>query len=198
MLSIKGLSRPGIKPFSLDIDAGECIALMGASGSGKTLLLRTIADLDPNQGEVFLDQVNRNDMLAPEWRSAVGYLAGEAGWWADEVGRHFPDHDLAAALFLELGFTLDTMGWQVARLSTGERQRLALARSLLIDPKVLLLDEPTSGLDADSTAVVENILNRSLARGTAILLVTHDTSQATRLAGKRLRMSDGDVTEDAS
>ena len=195
MLSIKGLSRPGIKPFSLDIDAGECIALMGASGSGKTLLLRAIADLDPNQGEVFLDQVNRNDMLAPEWRSAVGYLAGEAGWWADEVGRHFPDHDLAAALFLELGFTLDTMGWQVARLSTGERQRLSLARTLLTKPKIMLLDEPTSGLDQDSTAMVEGLLARRLAAGTSILFVTHDPVQADRMSTRRLHMTAGDVTE---
>ena len=198
MLSINALTRPGIAPFSLDLDDGGCITLTGASGSGKTLLLRAIADLDPNQGDVFLDQVNRRDFAAPLWRSKVCYLASEAGWWADDVGRHFPDQGPAAALLEKLGFIGDTLNWRVDRLSTGERQRLALARTLLINSDVMLLDEPTSALDPDSTAMVEEILKDRLHQGTSILLVTHDSGQATRLAGKRLRMSHGDVTEDAS
>ena len=195
MLNIKGLSRPGIMPFSLDLADGECVALMGASGAGKTLLLRAIADLDPNQGEVFLNQVNRQDMAPAEWRRRVGYLAGEAGWWADDVGRHFPDVEAATALFIELGFTADALNWQVARLSTGERQRLSLARALLTEPVIMLLDEPTSGLDQDSTAMVEGILARRLAAGTSILFVTHDPVQADRMSTKRLHMTAGDVTE---
>lgn len=198
MLSIQGLNRPGVKPFSLDLDSGECVALTGPSGAGKTLLLRAIADLDENQGSVFLDQVNRNDFTAPEWRRAVGYLATEAGWWADDVGVHFPDHERAGALLPELGFAPDALNWQVGRLSTGERQRLAFARLLLNAPSVMLLDEPTSGLDPDSMAMVEKILSRQLAGGTAILLVTHAADQAKRLAGRRLRMTAGAVTGEAA
>ena len=85
MLKIQDLHRPGINPFSLDLDDGECIAISGPSGAGKTLLLRAIADLDPNQGSVFLGQKNRDAFPAPEWRRRVGYLASESGWWADGV-----------------------------------------------------------------------------------------------------------------
>ena len=198
MLSIQGLNRPGIKPFSLDLNGGECVALTGPSGAGKTLLLRAIADLDVNQGSVFLDQVNRTDFTAPEWRRAVGYLAPESGWWADDVGVHFPDHERASALLPELGIMPDALNWQVARLSTGERQRLALARLLLISPSVMLLDEPTSGLDPESMVMVEKILSQRLAGGTSILLVTHAADQARRLAVRRLQMTAGVVSEEAA
>ncbi len=198
MLSIQGLTRPGIEPFSLDFGRGECVALTGPSGAGKTLLLRAIADLDPNRGSVFLDQVNRNDFTAPAWRRAVGYLAAESGWWADDVGVHFPDHERAAALLVELGIVADALNWQVARLSTGERQRLAFARLALVAPKVMLLDEPTSGLDPESISLVEDFLHQRLAAGGAILLVTHAADQAGRLAGRRFRMTAGAVTEEAA
>jgi len=195
VLSIQGLTRPGIKPFSLDLEAGECVALTGPSGAGKTLLLRAIADLDPNRGSVFLDRVSRDDFIAPAWRRAVGYLAANSGWWADGVGVHFPDHDRAAALLPELGIAADALTWRVARLSTGERQRLAFARLALVSPRVMLLDEPTSGLDAEAVESVETMLGQRLAAGTAILLVTHAAEQARRLADRQLQMTDGAVTE---
>ncbi|MAF50300.1 MAG: ATP-binding cassette domain-containing protein [Rhodospirillales bacterium] len=195
MLRIKGLNRPGINPFGLDLDEGECIALTGPSGAGKSLLLRAIADLDPNQGSVFLDQKNRNEFSAPEWRRRVGYLASESGWWADQVGVHFPDHEQAGILLPELGIVPEALQWQVARLSTGERQRLVLARLLLVSPAVMLLDEPTSGLDPDSEAMVEKILGQRLAAGTSVLLVTHAAEQAGRLAHRHLRMTAGTVSE---
>jgi len=196
VLSIQGLNRPGIQPFSLDLNVGECIALTGPSGSGKTLLLRAISDLDPNQGSVFLNRVNRNSFTAPEWRRTVGYLASETGWWADDVGAHFPNHEHAAAQLSELGIIPDALNWQVARLSTGERQRLALARLLLVRPSVMLLDEPTSGLDPDSEALVEKILCQRLALETSIILVTHSTDQASRLAVRYLKMVAGVASEE--
>ena len=64
MLSIQDLSRPGLKPFSIDLNEGECVVLTGPSGAGKTLLLRAIADIDPNKGSVFLNQVNKNEYKA--------------------------------------------------------------------------------------------------------------------------------------
>ena len=80
MLSIRDLSCPGLKPFSIDLNGGECVVLTGPSGAGKTLLLRAIADLDPNKGSVFLNQVSKNEFTAPEWRRAVCYLSTESGW----------------------------------------------------------------------------------------------------------------------
>jgi ABC-type multidrug transport system ATPase subunit len=197
MLNIQDLSRPGIEPFSLDLKEGECTSLSGPSGAGKTLLLRAIADLDPNQGSVVLDQKNRDDFTAPEWRQSVGYLASDSGWWRDDVGLHFPDHEQAAALLPSLGIEPDALNWQVARLSTGERQRLALARLLLISPSVMLLDEPTSGLDPDAVTLVEDLLKQRLAEGVSILLVTHTAEQAKRLASRHLSIKAGLVSEQA-
>ena len=195
MLRIRQLSRPGLAPFDLELGDGECVALSGPSGAGKTMLLRAIADLDPNQGSVSLDGIGREAMAAPQWRARVCYLAAEAGWWADPVGAHFPDAEAAAALLVELALPPEALGWAVSRLSTGERQRLALARVLLLAPRVMLLDEPTSGLDPEAAARVEAILGARLEQGAAILLVTHTTEQAGRMARRRLTMDHGRIEE---
>jgi ABC-type lipoprotein export system ATPase subunit len=84
----------------------------------------------------------------------------------------------------------------VARLSTGERQRLALLRALGPENRVLLLDEPTSGLDAENTGLVEALLRGRLSLGTAILLVTHDPEQATRMASRHLEVRGGQLVEE--
>lgn len=195
MLTIRRLHRPGLAPFDLDLADGECVALTGPSGAGKTLLLRAVADLDPAQGAVALDGTDRDAMPAPAWRRAVCYLPAEAGWWADTVGVHFPDRAAAAALLPELGLAAEALDWPVARLSTGERQRLALARVLLLAPRVMLLDEPTSGLDPDATNQVETILNARLKDGAAVLMVTHAREQAVRMARRRLAIDHGRVSE---
>ena len=198
MLNIQGLQRPGLKAFSLILHEGECISLTGPSGAGKTLLLRAVADLDLHQGSVFLNRVNKNKFSAPEWRRTVGYLASETGWWADDVGVHFSDHEKAAALFPKLGILPDALNWQVARLSTGERQRLAFSRLILASPSIMLLDEPTSGLDPDSEAMVEHILRQQLGLKIGILLVTHSSEQANRLAARHFQINGGVISERAA
>ncbi len=191
LLNVENLSRPGLEATSFGVPAGVCAAVMGASGSGKSLLLRAIADLDENQGEVWLGGAARSAMPAPRWRQQVSYVPAESGWWRDRVGAHFVEPDAAVGLLHQLDMPPECMDWPVARLSTGERQRLALARSLVLSPKVLLLDEPTSGLDAATTIHVEAILHEKMASGVAILLVSHDDEQARRMAGPRFRMSAG-------
>ncbi|MCZ6588912.1 MAG: ATP-binding cassette domain-containing protein, partial [Alphaproteobacteria bacterium] len=147
MLVVRDLTRDGLAPASFTLDDGECIAVRGASGSGKTLLLRAIADLDPNEGVVTLDGAERMAMPAPEWRRKVTYIAAEPGWWTDTVEQHFTDWTAAAALVRELGLQDDCGNRPISRLSSGERQRLGLVRALMMRPQVLLLDESTSGLD---------------------------------------------------
>ena len=191
MLKIRNLTRPGLAPADLDLAAGECVALGGPSGSGKSIFLRAIADLDPNQGEVSLEGVARDRTPAPVWRRRVCYVPAEAGWWADRVGGHFPDAALARPMLGRMGLPDDTLDWEVARLSTGEKQRLALSRALLVEPKVLLLDEPTSGLDPETALIVETMLLERLTGGAAMVFVTHDAAQAERMAGRRLRMENG-------
>ena len=195
MLSVEGLQRPGLAPVTLEVAGGECVGLSGPSGAGKTLLLRAIADLDENTGEVICAGVARSQLPAPVWRRRVTYLAANAGWWTDEVGEHFEQPADAAQFLRHLGLPEAALTWPVARLSTGERQRLALARSLLHEPDVLLLDEPTSGLDPEAMAAVESLLRQRLSAGVAVLLVSHSVEQIERLAGRRLRLEGGVLRE---
>ena len=188
MLSVRRLFAPGVTADALQVADGECVAVMEPSGAGKTRLLRAIADLDPNRGEVMASGVDRAGVSGPAWRRLVGYVPAESGWWADTVGGHFPDPDGCCALLAELRLPADVLDWPVARLSTGERQRLALARALVRAPRALLLDEPTGALDEEARNFVEAILRRQLDAGIPILMVTHDRTQAERLAARIIRL----------
>jgi ABC-type iron transport system FetAB ATPase subunit len=175
-------------PYSLHITPGECVSLSGPSGSGKSLLLRAIADLDPHQGQVILDDIPSTQIAAPLWRKQVALLPVESQWWFDEVGAHFPSDECP---WLEpLGFSKEAMQWQVSRLSSGEKQRLALARALMNSPRVLLLDEATASLDPETTAAVERLV-ADYRRDTdaAVLWVSHDAQQATRVGDRQLRLT---------
>lgn len=198
MLEVSGLRRPGLHDISFSIPGGACMALRGASGAGKTLLLRALVDLDPNDGSVVAVGIDRASLLAPDWRRLVAYLPAESGWWTDRVGAHFADPPAAGPLLEAVGFTPDVLDWAVARLSTGERQRLALARALALEPKVLLLDEPTAALDPDNTAVVEALIRARCDAGAAALVVSHDPSQAGRLDARVLTLEAGQLVTEAA
>ena len=192
-LAIKHLRSQFAGPFELELARGACAAITGASGSGKSLFLRMIADLDPNEGEAWLNERERGSMPAPEWRRRVTYVSAESGWWADKVIDHFPHRERSdlAALASRLGLRGDLLDAPVGQLSTGEKQRLSLIRALLPDPPVLLLDEPTGPLDEVSVTQLEALLRERMAGGTSILLVTHDPNQAARLGGRHYRMVAG-------
>lgn len=195
MLSIERLSRAILQPITLEVSDGCCVTVRGASGSGKSLFLRALADLDPSTGDVRLDGVARDDMPASDWRRRVTYVAADSGWWTERVGNHFEAPDIAAGYLVRLGFQGDVMSWPVSRLSTGERQRLALLRAMVQNPRVLLLDEPTSALDPEAAAKVESILHEKCAAGVIIIMVTHDVAQAKRMSEKRYIMEKGMLKE---
>ena len=192
MLVIAGLRRAGFGPFDLSVPPGTCCAVTGLSGAGKSVFLRMVADLDPCQGRVTLDGIDRDAVPAPLWRRRVTYLAAETGWWAETVGAHLPVPGPAfAADRTALRLPADVLDWPVARLSTGERQRLAFLRGIAGTPRVLLLDEPTAALDPAATEAVEAILRRRLAEGMAALLVSHAAEQVARLADARFPIAAG-------
>lgn len=193
MLELVGLKRLHVGPVQLRVEAGECVAIEGKSGSGKSVLLRTIADLDPHDGDAHLEGTACSAMPAPQWRKQVTYVAAESGWWADRIEDHFASRDELARWLPRVGLPEEAVEWPVARLSTGERQRAALLRALTPGNRVLLLDEPTSGLDADTRDMVEALLRERLDAGGAIVLVTHDPGLARRLARRRFLMDAGQL-----
>jgi ABC-type iron transport system FetAB ATPase subunit len=151
-----------------------------------------VADLDPSQGEVFLEGVERRALPAPAWRRKVVYNAAEPGWWHERVADHFPGTELEAARAMapRLALAPALLDAPVLQLSTGERQRMALIRALALASPVLLLDEATGALDEDSTLLVEAVLRERLAAGVTIVMVTHSAAQAARLGSRHLRMED--------
>ena len=197
LLAIDDLRGYGVGPVSVQLRAGERVAIMGASGAGKSLLLRQVADLDPGEGSVALRGVARESMTAASWRQQVMLLPAQAGWWASRVADHFDAAALAAATALAARLLLppDIFDREIRVLSTGERQRLALVRALARRPAVLLLDEPTSGLDPLAVAAVEALLAERSAEGIGIVMVTHDAGQARRLAGRAFVMAAGRLVD---
>ena len=194
MLSVHDLSRPGLSSVSFDLGRGECIAIQGPSGSGKTLLLlRAIADLDPNLGSIALDGVARDATPGPQWRRRVIYVPAEPGWWADTVAPHFEDWRVAEPLGVSLGLPASCRDASLSKLSTGERLRLALVRALILKPRVMLVDEPTAALDPDAVGAIETLLARYRAEGLGVLWVTHDAAQVDRVADGRMRVANGTV-----
>lgn len=185
-LSLRALRNELAGPFDLELGPGECLAITGESGSGKSLFLRMIADLDPNEGEAALDGLERRTLTGPDWRRRAPYVAAEAGWWLPTAAEHFhhQKREEARALAQRLGVGPEPFEGQVRRLSTGERQRLAIVRGLVLDSPVLLLDEPTGPLDPESVARVEALLLERMRAGTTLVVVSHDPAQPGRLGAR--------------
>jgi len=198
-LEINNLRFQNRGPYSFRIEGGECIGLQGASGAGKSLLLRAIADLDPRTGNMQLGDINADTVEAPAWRRAVGLLPAESGWWLDLVGDHFVDFDGVDENTLSaVGFDRSVKSWQISRLSTGEKQRLAIVRLLHNRPQCLLLDEPTASLDQSSVARIEDLLVRyGQTHSAPMLWVSHDPAQLGRVSSHRFLMESNGQLIDA-
>lgn len=195
VLRVEGLRVEGVPALTFEVAGGECLVVEGPSGSGKTRLLRAIADLDPCEGHVRLDAVERGMIPAPQWRRRVRFVAAEPLWWHSTPAGHLPAGPAMERHVLALGLDPELARREVATLSTGERQRLALVRALADDPDVLLLDEPTSALDTAAAALVEEHLRFLLLQGRILVVVSHDVGQIERLSDQRLQL--GPTTQGA-
>ena len=182
-------------PFDFQLERGECIALSGVSGAGKTRLLRALADLDANRGEVLLESRHREKIHPSDWRSKVAYVPSDTVWWGRKVGEHF--RQVPDLSWLEnLGFDEAVMQWDVGRCSSGERQRLGLLRALVMKPQVLLLDEPTANLDMPNTLAVETLVaDYQQHHRAGVIWVSHDDEQRQRVAQRKLEIHDGRLVE---
>ncbi|MBA61926.1 MAG: ABC transporter ATP-binding protein [Planctomycetaceae bacterium] len=195
---------------SLEIEQGELVTLMGASGTGKSTLLNLIAGIDhPDVGTIVVDS------------TPITSLSNSAltRWRADNVGYIFQTHNLIpvltayenielpllllplsrkqrqqrVAIALEAVGLTDRADHFPKQLSGGQEQRVGIGRAIVTDPKVIVADEPTGDLDAETSGQILELLselNRQL--GTTLLMVTHDL-EATRIASRRLRLSHGKI-----
>lgn len=182
MLRIKEFYTYHLGPIDLNVEPGECCGLTGPSGEGKSLFLRGISDLSLWHGRVTLNGIDSQDISGCEWRKKAAYIPAESAWWFDTVGPHFYAAP-AVEDVAELGLSVDVMAWPVTRLSSGEKQRLAILRALSVGPEALLLDEPTAHLDEVNAERVEQFVHKRMTDGMLpVLWVTHNQQQLRRVA----------------
>lgn len=200
-----------LRESSLTIHASEYIAVVGPSGSGKTTLLSLLGGmLAPDKGQVLLNGESLYELSTAQrtvrrqmqigfvfqtfnlvpYMSALQnvevplYLAGVP------IKEH---RDRAASLLGRVGLS-DRLDHKPCELSTGQQQRVALARTLANDPTLILADEPTGNLDPESRATVLAMFDRFVEEGRTIVMVTHDPAAANR-AARKLNLSNGVITE---
>ena len=209
-LELRGLTRhhrgqhvAALNGLDLDVNAGACLALLGPSGSGKSTTLRLVAGLDqPTRGTVLLDGDDVTNTPAEQRGIAMVFqrallfphlsVIDNVAFAARASGMSRRDSRAASQRYLELVQLGDFADRCVADISGGQAQRVALARSLAAEPKVLLLDEPFSALDsalrADMYALLRSIRD---ALNPTIVLVTHDQSEAAAVAEEIAVLIDG-------
>ncbi len=193
----------------VDVDAvgGSILAVFGPNGAGKTTLLRALSgERRPEAGQVALDgvAVSGSD---PAWRARVGLVSHRTGLYTKlTVGENLAFFGALHGLARDRQATLraldavgarDLAGVPVENLSRGQRQRAALARSLLHGPDVLLLDEPFTGLDPAAASVLETVLSSRRKAGTVVVLVTHDLERGLKLADRVAVLRRGRTVLDA-
>ena len=198
-LHVTDLAFRTFGPYSLGVAKGECVGLTGPSGVGKSLMLRSLADLDPHSGQIHLDEQEHLHVQPCEWRRQVALLPTESQWWLPNVGDHFMEPGGGNSLNTdlgELGLDPSCLAWEVERLSNGEKQRLALLRLLQHQPRALLLDEPTANLDRANVTSAETLIARFRRQTRApVLWVSHDEDQLARVADRMLVMTGTGIEE---
>ena len=198
--------------ISLNIKAGEKVALVGASGGGKTTLVQVVLGLyPPESGQIYFDDIPVSEIGMDVVRNHVATVLQNPALFNDTVrinltlGKEIPDELLWRALktaqledvIADLDQGLDTLiGRDGIRLSGGQRQRLAIARMVLTDPKVVILDEATSALDTTTERHLHEALQNFLS-GRTTLIIAHRLS-AVKQADRALVFEDGRIVEEGS
>ena len=188
-------TRVAADDVSFELAAGEIFALLGPNGAGKTTTLRMLAGLiEPSSGEVRVEGEAMTRTTAARLRSRIGFLTEAPGLWDRLTVRQnllvyaklhgLPSPERAVDAALELFDIRDRAGDAAAQLSKGLKQRVALARTLLHEPSIVLLDEPTSGLDPESARDVRSLVLRLREGKRAVLLSTHNLDEVERVADR--------------
>ena len=219
MISIRGVNKHFgalhvLRDINLDIDRGQVVVVIGPSGSGKSTLCRVINRLETvDSGTIAIDgeQLPVEGRKLAQLRSNVGMVFQSFNLFAHKTVlenvmlapmtvRHLdrqPARERAMALLERVGVANQAQKYP-AQLSGGQQQRVAIARSLAMDPKVMLFDEPTSALDPEMINEVLAVMTALAGDGMTMLVVTHEMGFARRAADRVVFMTEGAIAEDAT
>lgn len=224
LLSLRGISKKfgavsALTDIELDVHAGEVVALVGDNGAGKSTLVKVLAGVhQPTAGTVeFMGREVTLDSPATALNLGIATVFQDLALCEnlDVVANLFLGHEMnpwkldevqmevrAWTLLRELAARIPSVREPVASLSGGQRQTVAIARSLLLSPKVIMLDEPTAALGVAQTAEVLNLIERVRDRGLGVIIISHNMEDvravADRIVVLRLGKNNGVFTPDAS
>jgi cell division transport system ATP-binding protein len=208
----RGASRPALNAVTLEIEKGDFIFLVGASGSGKSSLMRLILREDiPSNGSVHVLGENLGRIPArrvPYFRRKLGMVfqdfrllpnktvAQNVAFSLEVIGKSRAFIDSAVPDVLEMVGLAHKAANLPSELSGGEQQRVALARAIVNKPSILLADEPTGNLDPTTSEEIMRLIERINAAGTTVVMATHDRGIVDRLRKRVVVLSEGRIVSD--
>ncbi|NEO67497.1 MAG: ATP-binding cassette domain-containing protein, partial [Moorea sp. SIO4G2] len=202
--------EPVLRNLNLEIASGDAIALVGASGAGKTTLVNLLPRFyDPQSGEILIDGINIQDITLNSLRRQIGIVPQDTTLFSGTIAQNIafgqlkPDFKAvqeaakianAHQFIIKLSQGYHTwVGERGINLSGGQRQRIAIARAVLLDPRILILDEATSALDSESEALVQEALERIMEDRT-VFIIAHRLATVRR-ADRILVVEQGRIVE---
>lgn len=210
VLEVKNLSKcfnkiPVLNNISLDVNTGEIVSIIGPSGIGKSTLLRCICGLEKiDEGEIIINEKRLSIEIAKSANLAVGMVFQDYNLFPqysilDNITlplikvlkiTKIAATEIAKKILLQMDL-LEKINSYPYQLSGGEKQRLAIARTLAMNPKIICFDEPTSALDPELVKHLFKIIKELSEKGTAILIVTHDIKFANDISDKIIEIKKG-------
>ncbi|MBQ3375218.1 MAG: amino acid ABC transporter ATP-binding protein [Erysipelotrichaceae bacterium] len=201
-----------VKDFSLKVEKGEVISLIGPSGSGKSTVLRCIAGLEtPDKGKILINgqAINfRNEKLARKQRTIMGFVFQHFNLFSNMTvlknltvapvnvqGKSEQEAEELAMKYLKRVGLEDKADEFPSKLSGGQQQRVAIARALCMNPEIMLFDEPTSALDPEMIKEVLNVIRDLVEDGMTMIIVSHEMNFAREVSDRIAFLENGKMLE---